>query len=346
MLVVDIPVVAKLIQTISLKRFYELLVQYIREDFLKWDSFTQCPRISFKHPKGIMELMPIFNHDFFANKYVCTHKDNHHRQRYVVMGQGLWVDAHTGTPLMISEMTILTALRTAAVSLLVSQTILKPDCHSIAIIGCGAQSHFQLMAHAQAFHFKDIRCYDIDTKSMERFVHEMKKEGVEVTPYQSIQEVVKDVDFIITLTNANRVYPVLRAEWLKPGVHINAMGGDAPGMSELDIPILHQAELILIEYFEQTKVEGEIQQLSSLEQETKIQQLSDFLKTSYTKKDKNSFTIFDGVGIALLDYSTLRLIWDLCEQHQLGYHLEMLPPYQGDKNLFKFISTSQLEELH
>jgi ornithine cyclodeaminase len=338
MLVVDIPVLAHLIEKISLKSFYQLLVRYIYEDFLNWDHFTKCPRISFKHKNGIMELMPIYTHDYFANKYVCTHKDNHHRQRYVVMGQGLWVDAHTGTPLMITEMTILTALRTAAVSLLVSQQLLKPDCRSMSIIGCGAQSHFQLVAHAQHFKFKDIRCYDIDTNTMMQFVQDMAKEGISVRACPTITDAVKDVDFIISLTNANRVYPVLSSDMLKPGVHINAMGGDAPGMSELAIDILQQAELILIEYFDQTKVEGEIQQFIDPQNESKIIQLSEFLKSKFTRQDESKFTIFDGVGIALLDYSTLRLVWDLCQQHQLGYSLEMLPPYHGDKNLFKFIA--------
>ena len=343
MLVVDIPVVAKLVETLSLKTFYALLVQYMREDFLAWDTFNQCPRISFKHEKGIMELMPIFNQDYFANKYVCTHKDNHYRQRYVVMGQGLWVDAHTGTPLMISEMTILTALRTAAVSLMVSQAVLKHPVSVMTIIGCGAQSHFQLLAHSQAFDFKEIRCFDVDVQAMQQFVADMKKEGVEVKPCASAQEAVLDSDFIITLTNANRVYPVLRAEWLKPGVHINAMGGDSPGHSELDVAILHQASLILIEYFDQTQLEGEIQQLNLTEHSHKIMALNDFLKLPYSREQGAEFTIFDGVGIALLDYSTLRLVWDLCQKHNLGHDLDMLPPYDQSKNLYKFL-TSNIKE--
>ena len=337
MLVVDIPTVAKLVETLSLKTFYSLLVQYMREDFLNWNTFNQCPRISFKHEKGIMELMPIFNQDYFANKYVCTHKDNHYRQRYVVMGQGLWVDAHTGTPLLITEMTILTALRTAAVSLMVSQVMLTHPVSTMAIIGCGAQSHFQLLAHSQAFQFKEIRCFDVDAEAMHQFVADMKQEGVDVIPCASAKEAVFDVDFIITLTNANRVYPVLRAEWLKPGVHINAMGGDSPGHSELDVAILHQASLILIEYYDQTKLEGEIQQLNLAEHTHKIVALNEFLKRPYTQDEGQGFTIFDGVGIALLDYSTLRLIWDLCQKYPLGYNLDMLPPYDQSKNLYQFL---------
>lgn len=336
MLIVDIPVIAKLIQKISLNRFYQMLVTYMREDFQAWDSFHKTPRVSFKHPNGILELMPIYNDDFFANKYVCTHKDNHLRQRYVVMGQGLWVDAKTGTPLMIAEMTILTALRTAAVSLLVSQMLVPKTAKKLAIIGCGAQSHFQILAHLSDFNWTEIVAYDTNVETLNGFVRFMAKEGVQITAAASVQEAVNYADLIFTLTNANRVYPVLKYEWLKPGVHIHAIGGDAPGMSELDTEILHQAKLILIEYHEQTLVEGEIQQLDIAERMDKVVQISEFIKQDYHRGPQD-LTIFDGVGIALLDYSCLRLIWDLCQEHQLGQVAEMIPPYHGDKNLYQFL---------
>jgi ornithine cyclodeaminase len=336
MLIVDIPVISKLIEKVSLKTFYQLLVQYMREDFLAWDSFHKTPRVSFKHPNGILELMPVYNQDFFANKYVCTHKDNHLRQRYVVMGQGLWVDAKTGTPLMIAEMTILTALRTAAVSLMVSQMLVAKTAKKLAVIGCGAQSHFQVLAHLANFNWTHILAFDTNTETLNGFVKFMADEGVKIEATTSIQDAVKDADLILTLTNANRVYPVLKYEWLKPGVHINAIGGDAPGMSELDIEILHKAKLILIEYHEQTLLEGEIQQLSIEERMDKVVQISEFIKQDY-HRGLHDLTVFDGVGIALLDYSCLRLLWDLCQEHQEGQVAEMLPPYHGDKNLYKFL---------
>jgi ornithine cyclodeaminase len=224
---------------------------------------------------------------------------------------------------------------------MVSQAVLTNKVAKMAIIGCGAQSHFQVLAHSQAFPFEEIRCFDVDEKTMHQFVADMEKQGVHIKPCHSAEEAVSDADFIITLTNANRVYPVLRAEWLKPGVHINALGGDSPGHSELDVAILHQADLILIEYFEQTKVEGEIQQLMLPLHSHKIVALNEFLAKPCTRTAQSGFTIFDGVGIALLDYSTLRLVWDLCQQYHLGHDLAMLPPYDESKNLFQFLSVKR-----
>lgn len=337
MLIVDIPALVTLIKNISLEKFYQMLVSYMREDFMGAQRFNQCPRVSFHHPDGILELMPICDNNFFSNKYVCTHKFNHEKNRYVVMGQGLWVDAHTGTPLMLTEMTLLTAIRTAAVSLMMSELMLKPDAQTIAIIGCGAQSDFQLMAHHQRFKFKNYKCFDIDAKAMQRLVSEMADEGVTLTPCKSAEEAVRDSDLVITVTNAQRVYPVLKKEWLKKGVHINAMGGDAPGASELDRPILLDADIIVVEYLPQTMVEGEIQQLNPDQHAQKVVEISDFLISGYPPETSKNCSIFDGVGIALLDFSCMRLVWDLCHQYNLGTHAQMLPPYKGDKNLFQYL---------
>lgn len=340
MLIIDAHDLSALVQKISLRAFLDQLVTCMKHDFMHAHEFHQCPRVSFKHPEGILELMPVFNQDFFANKYVCTHKDNHHKNHYVVMGQGLWVDAHTGQPLMITEMTILTAIRTAAVSLMMSELMLKPNCQSMAIIGCGAQSDFQVMAH-QKFGFNDIRCFDVDKHAMNRLINQMAKEGISIKPCESVEAAVRDVDFIITLTNANRTYPLIREEWLKNGVHINAMGGDAPGSSELDSSIVKNSDIIVVEYLEQTKLEGETQQLVESGNMEHVVEIAEFLKSKFNPNLIRHSSIFDGVGIALLDYSAMRLVWKLCHEHHIGHQIKMLPTYRGDKNLYQFLSLNR-----
>lgn len=337
MLIVDIPALVNLLKSMTLEKFYQQLVKYMREDFIQAQRFHQSPRVSFHHPDGILELMPVYDNNFFSNKYVCTHKYNHEKNRYVVMGQGLWVDAHTGTPLMMTEMTLLTAIRTAAVSLMMSELMLKPDSQTMAIIGCGAQSDFQLIAHAKRFNFKNYRCFDIDSQAMHRLVATMAAEGISLIACKSAEEAVMDADLVITVTNAQRIHPVIKKNWLKKGVHINAIGGDAPGASELEVEILQHADIIVVEYLPQTLIEGEIQQLTSKEREGKVQEISDFLLSAYNPNDCKNCSIFDGVGIALLDFSCMRLVWDLCHEFQLGTHAQMLPPYKGDKNLFQYL---------
>jgi ornithine cyclodeaminase/alanine dehydrogenase-like protein (mu-crystallin family) len=166
----------------------------------------------------------------------------------------------------------------------------------------------------------------------------MSKEGIIIKPTDSVQEAVDDVDFIITLTNANRTYPVIEEKWLKPGVHINAMGGDAPGSSELDRSIVKNADIIVVEFLEQTKIEGETQQLLESGKMSHVVEIEDFLKSKFDPNQIQNCSIFDGVGIALLDYSAMRLIWELCHEHEIGHQIKMLPPYKGDKNLYQFLS--------
>lgn len=331
MLIVDRDAVQILIEKVTLSRFYQLLIQYIEEDFREWVDFQKRPRVSQHHQNGILELMPILNSKFYANKYVCTYPNN--RDCYTVLGQGLWVDAQTGMPLMATEMTLLTALRTGAVSALASRYLANQQSKRLAIIGCGAQSEFQVMSHVDLFPLEEVRCFDVNPKAMERFIHNLPTVPCRAT--SSIQEAVEDADIIITVTNANRTYPVLRLSDVKLGAHINAMGGDSPGSSELDIELLKSAQRIVVEYLPQTIEEGEVQQLTASEREH-VCELWEIIAGSRTARhSQNDITIFDGVGFAILDFSTLRLIWDLHQSYQFGLELSMVPAYKPDEGLFQ-----------
>jgi ornithine cyclodeaminase len=331
MLIVDMDAVQTLIEKVTLSRFYQLLIQYIEEDFRGWMDFEKRPRISQHHQNGILELMPILNSQFYANKYVCTYPNN--RDTYTVIGQGLWVDAQTGMPLMAAEMTLLTALRTAAVSALASRYLANRHSQKLAIIGCGAQSEFQVMSHFHLFPLEEVTCFDVNPTAMKRLVHNLRT--IPCRPTFSIQEAVENADIIITVTNANRTYPVLSLLDVKLGVHINAMGGDSPGSSELDIELLKAAQRIVVEYLPQTIEEGEVQQLTDLERGHVCELWEIITGSKSTRLSERDITIFDGVGFAILDFSTLRLIWDLHREYQFGIEHFMVPAYQPDEGLFQ-----------
>ena len=331
MLIVGMDAVQTLIEKVTLSRFYQLLIKYIEEDFRKWVDFQKQPRVSQHHQNGILELMPILNSTFYANKYVCTYPNN--RDNYTVLGQGLWVDAQTGMPLMLTEMTLLTALRTGAVSALASRYLANNHSKKLAVIGCGAQSEFQVMPHVSIFPLEQINCFDVNPKAMNRFLNNLSTLPCRTT--SSIREAVEDADIIITITNANRQYPVLSLSDVKLGAHINAMGGDSPGSFELDIGLLKSAQRIVVEYLPQTIVEGEIQQLTTLEREHVCELWEIITGSKSARLSKNDITIFDGVGFAILDFSTLRLIWDLHREYSFGTRLSMVPAYKPDEGLFQ-----------
>lgn len=167
-----------------------------------------------------------------------------------------------GRPLLVSEMTLLTALRTAATSALGSKLMARPNSKKLAIIGCGAQSEFQVLAHHAVFDLTEVHYFDLDPKAMERFAKHLQGESFKLIPAQDGATAVAGADIIITATAARQKQQVLLKEWLKPRQHISGIGGDSPGKTELDPAILENVK-IAVEFFPQTFHEGEIQNFLS-----------------------------------------------------------------------------------
>lgn len=336
MLCVDVDGIKKLIAEMRLLNFIHLLVEYIREDLANWSDFTKKSRISFYLPEGILELMPIASRDFFANKLVCTHPNNFKLRKYGVMGLGLWIDTHSGEPLMLAEMTFLTALRTAAVSVLASLAMGPVHAHKLAIIGCGSQSHFQVLAHHIFFKLTEVNCFDIKKSAMQSLINEMASFGIKVNACSSVYHAAKNADIITTATNSLRLHPVLEASILHPQLHINAIGGDAPGYSELDPNILQQVDRIGVEYLPQTLHEGEIQQLPFNLIQSKTYELWQMVSGLVKGRGSDDeITLFDSVGFALFDYSALRLIYNLTSKYDFCYNLPIIPSFDNSKSLFQ-----------
>lgn len=336
MKLVDVNGIRKLMAEMGFPEFFQMLMEYIRQDLKNWPDFQKKERIGFYLEDGIIELMPIADKDFFSNKFVCTHPNNHHKSKYGVMALGLWVDTHSGEPLLMSEMTFLTALRTATVSVMVSMMMAPMHAKKFAIIGCGAQSHFQVLAHHIFLNINEVKCFDIRQNAMQRLIEEMAAFGIKVKPCDSAWQAAKHADIITTATNSLRLHPLLDASILHPHLHINAIGGDAPGYSELDPNILHQVDRIAVEYLAQTKIEGEIQQIPYPMIQEKVVEVYELVNGSKKARERDDeITLFDSVGFALFDYSTLRLLSDLCQKYDIAQDINVLPDYDANKSLFR-----------
>lgn len=335
MLIVDLNSLQFVFKKIGIKKFFNLLETYLIEDLQYWNEFSKLARISFKFEDGLMELMPIASQKYFSNKMVSTYAKNHLKNKYTVYGQGFWVDASTGEPLMIVEMTLLTAIRTAVLAAIVSKLLARKNSKILGIIGCGTQSNFQVLAHHYAFQIEKVICYDVNPEAMNRLQKQMQSFGINIECCPSSSEVAKQSDILITLTNSTRVYPILHGIDIPKGIHINALGGDMSNFCELALDVLNKADLIAIEYLPQTRIEGEIQQFNDIESKTNIVELSELiLNKKPLRKTDDDITLFDGVGFALSDYSVLRMLWDLQKQYNFGEKMKMVPDYSKN-NLFQ-----------
>lgn len=329
--VITVEDLKQLLHKVTLKTFFLKLIEQLKSDYSRWNEFQKSPRHAIYYPQGVIELMPISDKEYYTFKCVNGHPENTKQNKQTVIGTGQLSLTANGYPLLISEMTILTAFRTAAVSALCSQYLARKDAKTFGIIGTGAQSEFQTLAHHFGLGIHEIYYFDTDPHAMEKFAHNLKPFKLQLHPCRDGKSVVEKSDIITTATAQPGHHQIIHADWVKKGCHINKIGGDSPGKTELD-PSLIAICKIVVQLIEQTKVEGEIQQLHDSKVYAELWELVTGKKKGRESTDE--ITLFDSVGFALEDYSALRLIYRLAEEYNLGHKLDMIPNTPDPKNLF------------
>jgi len=325
MILLESKAIQTMIKTLGLSAFYIRLCDNLTEDFKNWHHFQKCSRNAMYVDNGVMELMPICNNELYSFKYVNGHPPNPSHNKLNVVAIGMLADVETGYPLMLSAMTILTAIRTAATSALSSRYLAKPNSRKVAIIGCGAQSEFQILAHHALFDITEVRYFDIDPAAMKRFHQNLQSEPYQLIAAKNSLEAITGADIIITATAAPGKHSVIKWDWLTPGQHICGIGGDSPGKTELDIEILKQGKVV-VEYFPQTHHEGEIQNLGPQAADFVYAELWEIISGNKPgRTDDREITVFDAVGFALEDFSVLRLCYDLAHEQHLGRNIDVVP---------------------
>ena len=330
---IDVSTMSRLVHDVGLSRFIGELADTIRQDFLHWPEFNKSARVSNHSENGVIELMPVSNAGRYAFKYVNGHPSNTGHGLYTVMGFGVLAEADTGYPLLLSELTVATALRTSATSLMAARALARPDARRMALIGNGAQSEFQALAFHSHLGIDEIAVYDTDPRATEKLIRNLSAyPALKITRAASTAEAVRGADIVTTVTAANAHATVLTPEMIEPGMHINAVGGDCPGKTELHADILRKAR-VFVEYEPQTRVEGEIQQLP---RDFPVVDLWRVLAGTETgRQSAEQVTLFDSVGFALEDYATLRYVHEQAEKRKLGESVELVPGSDDPKDLFR-----------
>lgn len=297
----------KIIGKIGIEIMLKGIAAYIEEDFKRWELFDKTPRVAAHSDKGVIELMPTSDGDLYGFKYVNGHPKNMKEGLQTVTAFGVLSEVYTGYPILFSEMTILTALRTASTSAIVAKYLARKDAKCMAIIGNGAQSEFQALAFKTLLGIDRLRLYDIDPQATDKCMRNLKGLGFNITACQSAAEAVRGADIITTVTADKQNATILTDDMIEPGVHINAAGGDCPGKTELAKEILLRSD-IFVEYPPQTRIEGEIQQLAA---DYPVHELWQVMREELPgRSDDAQITLFDSVGFAVEDFSALRYIRD------------------------------------
>jgi ornithine cyclodeaminase len=272
--------------------------------------------------------MPTSDGRLYSFKYVNGHPKNTAAGLLTVTAFGVLADVDTGYPLLLSELTLTTALRTAAMSALAARWLARPASRTMALIGNGAQSEFQAIAFHHMLGIRELRLFDTDplaTAKLERNLAALDPEDLDIVRCASTAEAVRGSDIVTTVTADKCNATILTPQMIEPGMHINAIGGDCPGKTELHADILLRSDTrVIVEFEPQSRIEGEIQQLDST---FTVTEFSDLVRGAAKGRTSDTdVTIFDSVGFALEDFTALRYLFRL---HQVlpgwGVRIYLVP---------------------
>jgi ornithine cyclodeaminase len=327
--------VQSMIQHQGLSGALNRIKRYIEVDYLRWSEFDKSARIAHHSTDGVIELMPISDGKLYSFKYVNGHPYNHRLGLPTVMAFGVLAQVETGQPEVISELTLTTALRTAATSVLAAQSLARPNSRSMALIGNGAQSEFQALAFHYLMGINEIRLFDIDPAATRKLLSNLGHlPSLRWVVCSSTAEAVKGVDIITTVTADKTQATIITPNMVEPGMFINGVGGDCPGKTEIHPDVLRRSKVV-VEFEPQSRIEGDVQQMPA---DFAVTELWQILKGQASgREDPAQITFFDSVGFALEDFSALRWVRDSALELELGQSVPLIPNLPDPKNLYSLL---------
>ncbi|GLY29055.1 ornithine cyclodeaminase [Kineosporia sp. NBRC 101731] len=301
----------------------------LERNFRRWPEFDRTPRLATHSPVGVIELMPTTDGEAYAFKYVNGHPGNPAHGLQTVTAFGVMADVYTGYPTFISEMTLLTALRTAATSALAARWLAPRDVDTMAMIGTGSQAEFQALGMRAQLGISKLRVFDVDPAATAKFVRNLGGRGFTIEVAASAADAVRGARIITTCTADKANAAVLRFDDVTPGAYLNAIGGDCPGKTELDPRIVAEAD-VFVEHTEQTRIEGEIQR-----------QAADFPVTELWRVIRGEApagagrtVVFDSVGFAIEDFTALAYVREAVTGTRYAEHIDLIAGPDDPKDLF------------
>lgn len=278
--------------------------------------------------EGDLRIMPCYvrSSEEAGVKCVNVHPKNPTEHKLpTVMAVIELVDPATGFPLAVMDGTLITDLRTGAAAGVATKYLARPDSETLGIIGAGKQACTQLMALNEVMDITKAKVFCRTCSTRTNFAKTASKlYGFDVEAVETAQEAVKNVDVIVTTTPSRK--PLISADWISPGTHINAMGADAPSKQELETRLLLKSRII-IDSWDQASHSGEINVPVSqgvIKQKDIHAKLGDVVIGKETGREGDEITIFDSTGLAVQDVVTAGLIYRRAREKGIGMDFDFI----------------------
>ncbi|MDF1538756.1 MAG: ornithine cyclodeaminase family protein [Candidatus Thorarchaeota archaeon] len=237
------------------------------------------------------------------------------------------MDLKTSLPLAIMDGTYITAYRTGAAGAVAASVLARNDSSVIGVIGAGTQARMQIMALQEIFSLTEIRVWDKYEEAAIKYANEMCKQfGIEVHAHSEPEKVVRGADIVVTVTPSRQ--PIVKADWIDNGIHINAIGADGPGKQELDPLIVKRADKVVVDSIKQCVKIGEIQHaiaqglISEGDIHAEIGEI--LLGKKSGRKTEEEVTMFDSTGIAAQDIAAAHIVYQQAKERKIGRSVNLL----------------------
>jgi len=275
------------------------------------------PKVYLEFEKGDLRAMPAHLMGYAGLKWVNSHPGNPDKGLPTVMALMILNSPETGFPLAVMDATYTTSLRTGAAGGIAAKYLARKNSSVFGFIGCGTQAYFQLEALRRVFDIGEVKAYDVREKAAKKFVSYCEDRGISAS-VQPAEEASR-CDVLVTTTPSRK--PVVKAEWVEEGTHINAIGADGPGKQELDVEILKKAKIV-VDDLEQAKHGGEINVAVSkgvigVEYvHATIGEVIAGLKDG--RESDEEITIFDSTGLAIQDVAVAKVVYENALSKNVG----------------------------
>lgn len=301
---------AEVRQRLTMPVCIELMRTALKE--LEEGRFTQPVRSIALLPGGEkFGFMPAWLGDCFGAKVLSAFPQNAGTAYPSHIGYVMLFEAEHGSFLGMADASVITEVRTGAVSGVATDLLARPDAHHLAIIGAGAQGRSHLAAMTAVRDIRSVAVYDQNPQAAQRYCTEMSAQyGIPVTAATCAQEAVEGADIICTLTPSKD--PYLEADWIAPGAHINAVGAFTPTTREVSSAVVARARLYADQVEAMRKECGEYLiplQEGVIGPEHIVGSLGDvLLGRAPGRTDSQEVTLFDALGLAVEDVMCARYL--------------------------------------
>ena len=258
-------------------------------------------------------------------KWVNVHPNNKRIGLPTVMAVMILSDPANGFPLCIMDGTYATNLRTGAAGGIAAKYLANKKSSVVALVGCGEQALTQLLALNENFKIKEVRVWGYQKPLLDQFLRRTRHLHFSMKGYLDVKSCVSSADIIVTTTPSRK--PLVQYEWLKAGVHINAIGADAKGKQELDIKILKKSKVV-IDDWDQSSHSGEINVAVSKGQITRKDiygLLGDIIiHKKQGRIHPKEITVFDSTGLGIQDVAVAHLIYETAVKRHVGKWMNLV----------------------